>query len=816
MAQTWFSRFRSPRSNTKKVRGNKVTSHRRGRPFDVEMLEARQLLSGTPAEIVTPDYVQITPKGATSDATSGPTGMTPAEIKSAYGISAVSFGSTAANGAGTTIAIVDAYSDPNVVSDLHQFDLEFGLPDPTLTQVNQTGGTSLPAGNKSWATEIALDVEWAHAIAPGANILLVEANSASMSDLMTAVNTARNASGVVAVSMSWGGSEFSGETSYDSDFTTPAGHTPEAFFVSSGDNGAPVSYPAASPNVVSVGGTTLNLSGSSYGSESAWSGSGGGLSAYELQPAYQNGVVTQSSTARTNPDVAYDADPNTGFPVYNSYSNSKAPWGQWGGTSDAAPQWAALTAIADQGRELAGLQALNGASQLLPTLYSLPSTDFHDVTTGTTTGSPNYSAGPGYDLTTGLGTPVANLLIPALVGSSGSTGGGQTTAPAAPATFNVQAVDSTDVSVSWSLSTGATSYQLYEETSTTSPVLVGTFGATTTSTTVGSLTPGGTYSFQIVAVNNIGTGSSSWVPVTLPTSTLSAPGNFNVSAGSSTQANLSWSLSSGATGYQVYEQENGQAVLLGTLGSTATSTTVTGLSAGGTYSFEVVAYNATSTAATSWVSVTLPTSSGGLQAPKNFTVTAVTSSEAKLSWSASSGATGYAIFYSNGGTPVELGTVSSRTTSVLVTGLTPGSTDEFYVEAYNSKGSASTGWVSVVMPGNVALTAPKVTATPLSSTTGQLSWTSSPGAIGYAIYYSNGSQSVLLGTVGANTTSVTIQGLSANSSYLFSVVAYNATTTASSSWVSLVTPSVSAAAKMSQADQLALLFSSIENRWNLY
>ncbi len=202
-------------------------------------------------------------------------------------------------GAGTTIAIVDAYDDPNIANDLHQFDVAFGLPDPTFTKENETGGTTLPAGNKGWATEIALDVEWAHAIAPGANILLVEANSSSMSDLMTAVNTARNAPGVVAVSMSWGGSEFSSETSYDSDFTTPAGHTGVSFFVSSGDDGAPASYPATSPNVVSVGGTSLYLNGTSYSSESAWSGSGGGLSATKPSP-----VTRRASSRKARRPVA--------------------------------------------------------------------------------------------------------------------------------------------------------------------------------------------------------------------------------------------------------------------------------------------------------------------------------------------------------------------------------------------------------------------------------------------------------------------------------------------------------------------------------
>ncbi len=257
---------------------------------------------------------------------------------------------------GTTIAIVDAYDDPNIANDLHQFDLQFGLPDPVLTKVNQNGGSKLPAANAGWITEIALDVEWAHAIAPGAKILLVEANSNSFNSLLTAVNYARKYAGVSVVSMSWGGAEFSGETSDDSYFTTPSGHTGVTFVASSGDSGAPPTYPAISPNVLSVGGTTLNVtSQGSYVSESAWSGSGGGISSYESQPAYQKGTVTQSTVFRTEPDVAYDADPNTGFPVYDSYNNpSSDPWGQWGGTSDAAPQWAALIAIADQERALTG------------------------------------------------------------------------------------------------------------------------------------------------------------------------------------------------------------------------------------------------------------------------------------------------------------------------------------------------------------------------------------------------------------------------------------------------------------------------------
>ena len=439
MSFQWLSRFfyfsPNQQSTPRKHSRTKPGDHRRLR---LESLEGRALLSVSISGYAVPDIAfHTTNMSASPMATSSPTGYTPAQIRQAYGFNNITFnnGTVAGDGSGTTIAIVDAYDDPNIASDLHQFDSAFGLSDPVFTKVNESGGTSLPKADSGWASEISLDVEWAHAIAQKAKILLVEAASSSLSDLLTAVNYARSVSGVVAVSMSWGGSDFSGESNYDSYFTTPSGHSGVTFLASSGDSGAPVGFPAISSNVVSVGGTTLNINSSgNYVSETGWSDSGGGISAYEKQPAYQKGVVTQSTTYRTNPDVSYDADPNTGFAVYDSYQTS-APWGQWGGTSDAAPQWAGLIAIADQGCMLAGEGTLDGATQTLPLLYSLPSSDFHDVTSGTSTGSPRYSAATGYDLVTGRGSPYANLVVSGLVGS------GTTTTPAAATHFSVSHVE---------------------------------------------------------------------------------------------------------------------------------------------------------------------------------------------------------------------------------------------------------------------------------------------------------------------------------------------------------------------------------------
>jgi len=395
---------------TRRLRRSRPWSQHLARPA-IDQLESRLLLT-VPSLVAHPTFV-LGPFGGGGSPPAG--AFTPAQIQEAYAFNGITFGSTVGDGSGQTIAIVDAYDDPNIQSDLNTFDTQFGLPAITVTRVNQTGGTSYPATDPTggWEGEESLDVEWAHAMAPGASITLVEADSDLNSDLFTAVSYASAHANVV--SMSFGGSEFSGETGYDTQYFSQAG---VAFVASSGDSGAPASYPATSPNVLAVGGTTLTLgTGNVWSSEVGWSGSGGGPSADESQPSYQTGVVTQTSTARANPDVAYDADPATGFAVYDSFPYQGTPidWGQVGGTSAGAPQWAALLAIADQGRALNGLPALDSTNpqQVMDILYANPA-DFHDITSGTSTGNPQYSAGPGYDYVTGLGTPIANLVVDSL------------------------------------------------------------------------------------------------------------------------------------------------------------------------------------------------------------------------------------------------------------------------------------------------------------------------------------------------------------------------------------------------------------------
>ncbi len=395
----------------------------------VEELESRTLPSTTQIFPMVADHV--TPLARTVNL--GP--YKPAQITSAYG-----FNQQTNTGAGQTIAIVDAFDDPTIASDLQTFNNYFTPPLPTSTfiKVNQNGNTSsLPPpapANDDWTLEVSLDVEWAHVVAPGANIVLVEATSDSWSDMMTAVNTAANPAtyatlgpqnssipAASVVSMSWGGSEFTttttrtrtgtitypGETTYDSIF---AAYPNVTFVASSGDDGAPPIWPAVSPYVVGVGGTRLTVTNNTYGGETGWSDSGGGVSKYEPMPSYQSVVAPQFQTGtktanlkRTSPDVAYNADPNSGVYVLDNYDGG---WWEVGGTSAGAPQWAGLFADVNQ------LRASPIGSAALPALYSLTgvtktttnTTDFHDITSGNN----GYAAKTGYDLVTGLGSPIAN------------------------------------------------------------------------------------------------------------------------------------------------------------------------------------------------------------------------------------------------------------------------------------------------------------------------------------------------------------------------------------------------------------------------
>ena len=421
MSFDWMSRQRRGAATRPLTGRSAARGQRDRRRFHLEMLEARTLLSGVSYY---PTFVRFNPTGGpgitynpnggpiTPSQYTSPVGFTPAQVRQAYGVDSIKLGSVVGDGSGQTVAIVDAYDWSTAYTDLAAFDQQFGLPaPPSFTKLNEYGGTSpLPSSDAvgGWGVEEALDVEWVHSMAPKASIILVEANAADESDLVqTAVNTARSLPGVSVVSMSFSRPEVDGlDQSENSIFTTPTGHQGVTFLAATGDYGAPSGYPAYSPNVVAVGGTSLYLnSDNSYQSESGWSGSGGGISTVEPVPSYQSALGFSN---RANPDVSFLADPDTGAAVYDTYDfGSTTPWDQIGGTSLATPCWAGLIAVTNQERVAYGHTTLDGPGQTLPLLYSISPDDYHDITSGNN----GYQAGPGYDLVTGIGTPIAPLVV---------------------------------------------------------------------------------------------------------------------------------------------------------------------------------------------------------------------------------------------------------------------------------------------------------------------------------------------------------------------------------------------------------------------
>jgi len=322
-------------------------------------------------------------------AAAAPSGYGPVQFRAGYGL-------TASGSSSTTIAIVDAYDDPNIEGDLGVYSTQFGLPKCTTAngcfkKVNQTGGTSYPAKNAGWALEISLDVQIAHAICPGCKILLVEATSNSFSDLLKAEDYAIAHAKIA--SNSWGGGEFSGEIGYDTHFN----HVGHPITFSSGDGGYGVEYPASSQYVTAVGGTTLTLnSNNTYKSETVWSGTGSGCSAYEAKPTWQ---MDGKCIRRTVVDVAADANPNTGASVYDSFGyQGHRGWFKVGGTSLSSPIIAAVYALAG-----------NAASTVDGSYSYRHKSSLRDVTSGSNGGcggSYLCTAKPGYDGPTGNGTPM--------------------------------------------------------------------------------------------------------------------------------------------------------------------------------------------------------------------------------------------------------------------------------------------------------------------------------------------------------------------------------------------------------------------------
>ncbi|WP_307794040.1 putative Ig domain-containing protein [Actinacidiphila bryophytorum] len=344
--------------------------------------------------------------GITPNAT--PSGYGPTDLQSAYAL-------PSSAGSGATVAIVDAQDDPNAEADLATYRSQYGLPACTTAngcfkKVNQSGGTSYPSPDSGWAGEISLDLDMVSAVCPQCHILLVEATSASMTNLGTAVNEAVSL-GAKYVSNSYGGGESSSDTSYDSSYFN---HPGVAITVSSGDEGYGAEYPAASKYVTAVGGTALKrATGTSRGwSETVWNtssteGTGSGCSAYDAKPSWQ---TDSGCSKRTIADVSAVADPATGLAVYDSYQASG--WQVYGGTSASSPIIASVYA-------LAGTPASGSTPASYPYSHTSALNDVTSGSNGSCSGSYLCTAQAGYDGPTGLGTPNGTAAFT----NGGSTGG---------------------------------------------------------------------------------------------------------------------------------------------------------------------------------------------------------------------------------------------------------------------------------------------------------------------------------------------------------------------------------------------------------
>jgi len=313
-----------------------------------------------------------------------PAGYGPATLQSVYAIP---------SGTGSpTVAIVDAYAYPNAEQDLAVYRAQYGLPACTtangcLKIVGQSGGKPPSRVDTGWDQEQALDLDMVSAACPNCKILLVQATSASFSNLWTGVDYAKTVPGVRAISNSYGNTDSSTYAQYDSHY---AGNN-VAITVSTGDSGYGAQWPAAAPGAIAVGGTSL----AANGSESAWNGAGSGCGLGHPKPSFQNGV-TDACAGRMEADISAVADPNTGVAVYGPATRNSSRWMVFGGTSASAPLIGAMFALRNG--------AINGASSIYAHTSSLK-----DVTSGSNGSScpVNYycHSVAGYDGPTGLGSP---------------------------------------------------------------------------------------------------------------------------------------------------------------------------------------------------------------------------------------------------------------------------------------------------------------------------------------------------------------------------------------------------------------------------
>jgi Putative Ig domain len=454
---------------------------------------------------------------ASAVAAAAPSGLSPANLHSAYNLPTTA-------GSGMTVAIVDAYNDPNAESDLATYRSTYGLSACTkangcFKQVSQTGSTTqLPTNDSGWAGEEMLDVDMVSAVCPNCSIILVEANSANDTDLGIAENEAVSL-GAKFVSNSWGGSEASSQTTEDTQYFK---HPGVAITVSAGDSGYGAEYPATSQYVTAVGGTALTTASNSRGwSESVWNtssteGTGSGCSAYDPKPSWQTDT---GCSKRMEADVSAVADPATGVAVYDTYGGSG--WAVYGGTSASAPIVAGVYALA----------GTPGASDY-PAKYPYSHTgNLYDVTSGHNGScSTSYfcTAGAGYDGPTGWGTPNGTAAFTA-GSSTGNTvtvtnPGSQSTTTGSAVSLQIHASDSAGAALTYSASglptglsvnsstgliSGTASTAGTYQVTVTAKDSTGASGSASFTWTVGS-SGGGCTSSQLLANPGFESGSTGW------------------------------------------------------------------------------------------------------------------------------------------------------------------------------------------------------------------------------------------------------------------------------------------------------------------
>ena len=726
-------------------------------------------------------------------------GYDPCYLESAYNVAAAA---QARGGVGQIVAIVDYSVDPTIANDLATYRAQFGLPAcPTGTvsssntgcvfqQVAQSGAPT--SGSSGWDVEISLDVDAVSAMCPQCQILLMEASSASTTALGSAVNTAV-ADGAIAVSNSYGSSEFSGEASSATSYYQ---HPGVAIVASSGDTAGLVEFPAVAPDVVGVGGTSLLQYGttgtrSANATESVWNGTpsagdgaGAGCSAYVAAPTWQSSFIsaaggTSACSKRVTADVSADADPDTGLWIYDSYT--QGGWLVVGGTSLASPIIASMYALAGNA---AGSSVYPGS-----TLYADSSLLSH-VTVGNVGSCGTYLCDAtksinGYNGPTGLGTPGGAGALAAFTFNAATP----PVTPASPGTPTASGITPTSATLSWSAVSGATSYALYEGATPTSLALVNS-AITGTSTTVTGLTPSTGYYFALSATNSAGAsavGSSTLVTTTA----LSAPSAPTALSGTSgnTSVSLKWTApastgGSPITGYTVYYATTSGGELQGSsLASATTSTTVSGLTNGTPYYFEVVATNTIGSSAVSNEVAVTP--AAALTAPTAPTLTSATAGNGSvvLAWTApssngGSAITGYTIYDGTTATPkTKIGTVSATSTSATVTGLTAGTKYYFSVVATNGVGSSPASNVLSATPLVSPPSAPTNLSVRARGSSVSLSWRNAQGTgpISYTVLVSTSSSMTGATSYSAgSSTSYSVSGLSSTTTYYFEVVATNA------------------------------------------